>query len=289
MALLASAAACSETLAPDVLTVDASTLHARLGEPFEAMLQAEGGEPPYVWRVDFFDGRAPAGFTLSADGKLSGMPGAIGEVTMSVRVRSADGRVGFADVLVRIWPDETPVLEPDERCADFPPWAVVTFEDEDLEGYVAVEADIQLPTYEESEPLTCEVVASLTRVARQFRTGYVTSLVGVQNLARTRTFVFGVDSITDLFRSASWNERECYDMFGIRFNGHPDLRRMYMPEDFEYHPLRKEFPLLGIPGSLPLPPQVPEGELTMDPFPAAHGSKPVKSFAEPPSEMEGEE
>ncbi|HEX7070791.1 MAG TPA: NADH-quinone oxidoreductase subunit C [Rhodothermales bacterium] len=98
-----------------------------------------------------------------------------------------------------------------------------------------------------------------------------------------------VDSITDLFRSASWNERECYDMFGIRFNGHPDLRRMYMPEDFEYHPLRKEFPLLGIPGSLPLPPQVPEGELTMDPFPAAHGSKPVKSFAEPPSEMEGEE
>src|SRR5690606_5542777 len=90
-----------------------------------------------------------------------------------------------------------------------------------------------------------------------------------------------VPTVTGVFRSANWNERECYDMFGIRFNGHSDMRRMYMPEDFEYHPLRKEFPLLGIPGSLPLPPQTPEGELTYDPFAAAHGSKPVKSFAEP--------
>ena len=90
-----------------------------------------------------------------------------------------------------------------------------------------------------------------------------------------------VPTVTGVFRSANWNERECFDMFGIRFSDHPDLRRMYMPEDFEYHPLRKEFPLLGIPGSLPLPPQTPEGELTHDPFAAAHGSKPVKSFAEP--------
>lgn len=87
-------------------------------------------------------------------------------------------------------------------------------------------------------------------------------------------------TLTDVFHGADWNERECYDMFGIRFVGHPDLRRMYMPEDFEYYPLRKEFPLLGIPGSLPLPPQTPEAGLTMDPFPAAHGSKPVKSYDE---------
>jgi NADH-quinone oxidoreductase subunit C len=89
-----------------------------------------------------------------------------------------------------------------------------------------------------------------------------------------------VDSVCDVYRAANWNERECFDMFGIKFNDHPDMRRMFMPEDFEYYPLRKEFPLLGVPGSLPLPPQTPEAGLTMDPFPAAHGSKPAKSFQE---------
>lgn len=62
-----------------------------------------------------------------------------------------------------------------------------------------------------------------------------------------------IDSVSSVWRAANWQERECYDMYGIIFNNHPDLRRMYMPEDFEYHPLRKDFPLLGIPGSLPLP------------------------------------
>lgn len=62
-----------------------------------------------------------------------------------------------------------------------------------------------------------------------------------------------IDSISSIWGSANWHERETYDMYGIKFNNHPDLRRMYMPEEFEYHPLRKDFPLLGIPGSLPLP------------------------------------
>jgi NADH-quinone oxidoreductase subunit C len=62
-----------------------------------------------------------------------------------------------------------------------------------------------------------------------------------------------IDSVASVWKSASWNERETFDMYGIIFNNHPDMRRMYMPEEFEYHPLRKEFPVMGIPGSLPLP------------------------------------
>ncbi len=62
-----------------------------------------------------------------------------------------------------------------------------------------------------------------------------------------------VPTVTGVWPGANWHERETYDMFGVRFEGHPDLRRMYMPEEFDYHPLRKDFPLLGIPDSLPLP------------------------------------
>ena len=62
-----------------------------------------------------------------------------------------------------------------------------------------------------------------------------------------------IDSVASVWPSADWYERETWDMYGIIFNNHPDLRRVYMPETFEYHPLRKDFPVMGIPGSLPLP------------------------------------
>ena len=62
-----------------------------------------------------------------------------------------------------------------------------------------------------------------------------------------------IDTVSSVWKGANWQERETYDMYGIKFNDHPDLRRMYMPEDFEHHPLRKDFPLMGIPGSIPLP------------------------------------
>ena len=81
-------------------------------------------------------------------------------------------------------------------------------------------------------------------------------------------------TVTGVWRGASWHEREAWDMMGVRFEGHPDHRRVYMPEDFEYHPARKEFPSLGIPGTLALPPNESDGELTTDPFARAHGDLP---------------
>ncbi len=56
-----------------------------------------------------------------------------------------------------------------------------------------------------------------------------------------------------LWAGADWHERECYDMFGIKFEGHPDLRRILMWDGYPYFPLRKEFPLAGLPTVLPDP------------------------------------
>lgn len=69
-----------------------------------------------------------------------------------------------------------------------------------------------------------------------------------------------VDSVVSVWPGANWNEREAYDMYGIRFNNHPDHRRIFLPEDFQYYPLRKEFPLLGIHGSIELPNTTPDTE-----------------------------
>ena len=96
---------------------------------------------------------------------------------------------------------------------------------------------------------------------RRFSVAY--NLVNMDEAKRLRIECFTeeehpeVPSTISVYPAAAWFEREVFDMLGILFPGNPDLRRIYMPEDFEYFPLRKEFPLIGIPGSIQVPDKVP--------------------------------
>ncbi len=70
-----------------------------------------------------------------------------------------------------------------------------------------------------------------------------------RELLRVRAFIDGdpprIDSVHDLFPPANWDERETYDLFGIVFNGHPNLTRILMPDDWVGHPLRRDYPVGG--------------------------------------------
>ena len=58
-------------------------------------------------------------------------------------------------------------------------------------------------------------------------------------------------TVTDIWATADWHEREAYDMYGIKFTGHPDLRRILMWDGYPFYPLRKDFPLAGRPSEMP--------------------------------------
>jgi NADH-quinone oxidoreductase subunit C len=60
-----------------------------------------------------------------------------------------------------------------------------------------------------------------------------------------------VPTVSDLWATADWHEREAYDMYGLRFTGHPDLRRILMWDGYPFYPLRKDFPLAGRASDMP--------------------------------------
>ena len=81
----------------------------------------------------------------------------------------------------------------------------------------------------------------------------------------------GAPSVADLWPAANWHERECWDLFGITFEGHPDLKRILLWEGYPHHPLRKDFPLAGIETPLPGEDVAEETHAAVDPAPMAGG------------------
>ncbi len=143
----------------------------------------------------------------------------------------------------------------------------VEFEFSDYRGQLAVTFNkkfiVNVSTFlrddEELQFKLCEDVTAIDWARRKNRYTVVYHIMSLKLNSRIRLKAdideseLSVDSVAPVWKTADWHERETYDMYGIKFNNHPDMRRMYLPEEFEYHPLRKDFPLMGIPGSLPLP------------------------------------
>ena len=95
-----------------------------------------------------------------------------------------------------------------------------------------------------------------------------------------------VDSASDIWPTANWHEREVYDMMGIKFNGHPDLRRILMWDGYPFFPLRKDFPLEGLPSEMPDVAFTKITPMEGGPFvtvPSLAGSKDREPRARPPT------
>jgi NADH-quinone oxidoreductase subunit C len=89
-----------------------------------------------------------------------------------------------------------------------------------------------------------------------------------------------VESLTAVFRGADWHEREAWEMYGFDFVGHPGLRHLYLPGEFEGHPLRKDFPLLAREVK-PWPGLVNVEAIPEAPEPPAEPAEPPAAGAEP--------
>ena len=108
---------------------------------------------------------------------------------------------------------------------------------------------------QQREETPCEQLTDLTAVDHSPRRPRFVLVYHLLSLAANRRLRLlaplegdhpEADSVTPIWPGADWLEREVWDMFGIRFRGHPDLKRILMPEGYDGHPLRKEFPQLGI-------------------------------------------
>ena len=101
------------------------------------------------------------------------------------------------------------------------------------------------PSPTEEAPFQTGVAGGETRFQVFARLYSTRDKVGVTLKADLDDEAPSVDSITDLYRGADWHEREAWEMYGFDFVGHPSLRHLYLPGEFEGFPLRKDFPLLA--------------------------------------------
>jgi NADH-quinone oxidoreductase subunit C len=138
----------------------------------------------------------------------------------------------FGDVIL-----ETSSFRGDDEALVAPDnWlAVARYLRDDTECAMNHFIDLTAVDYPEREPNVArfEVLLFVRSLAKKHRVRLKTRVRDGEDL----------DTLTGIWEGANWTERECYDMFGVKFRGHPDLRRILMYDEFVGHPLRKDYPI----------------------------------------------
>jgi NADH-quinone oxidoreductase subunit C len=171
---------------------------------------------------------------MAGTGRVSGMTEATGQATAAEGLVLQRLRERFGDAVrdIKVWRHETAIV-------------VAAHELVPICGYLRDDSD-----------LAFDFLSSVTGVDRRNlpdnapRFEVVYHLYSIQFKRRLRLKVRvnegdAVPSVTGVWESANWHEREVFDLFGVPFAGHPDLRRILLSEDWVGHPLRKEYPVKG--------------------------------------------
>jgi NADH-quinone oxidoreductase subunit C len=155
------------------------------------------------------------------------------------------------DIWIRVttpaWGDVAHVLRHDLGFGYFTFVSAIDWMPSPFGRSMDAEVDVLLEAQpgKEPEPMEQGVAGGDTRFQVFARVYSVTRHLGVTIKADVPDDTMVVPTWTGTYRGANWHEREAWEMYGISFDGHPGLRKLYLPGDFEGHPLRKDFPLLA--------------------------------------------
>ncbi len=157
------------------------------------------------------------------------------EPVLSPALEALKGKFGEVLQEITYWAGEVTVRVPPDRILE-----ICRFLKDDPATQMNLLSDLCAADYPK-EPKRFEVLYHLYSIPHGQRLRVKTRVGEGESVA----------SVTSVWATANWHEREAYDLFGIRFEGHPDLRRILLPDDWKGHPLRKEYPLEGLPEQHP--------------------------------------
>jgi NADH-quinone oxidoreductase subunit C len=173
------------------------------------------------------------------EGIVADLRAALGAGLVDSLVRPGD------DVWVRVHTDSWRAAGQALRAAGFEYFCFLSAIDWMPSPYGRGEDDPTQPPPERDDTIRQGVTGGDTRMQLLARVYDLKRLVGVTLKADVPDDTLVIDSWIQVYAGANWHERETHEMFGIGFNGHGDLRNMYLPTEFEGHPMRKDFPLLA--------------------------------------------